>query len=64
MYLCYGMHTMLNVVADKEGEGACVLIRACAPMAGNLNIFSFKCMCDTCIDSAFVWHSEISRRLG
>ncbi|KAL5546852.1 hypothetical protein UlMin_006539 [Ulmus minor] len=27
VYLCYGLHTMLNVVADKEGNGAAVLIR-------------------------------------
>lgn len=35
MYLCYGLHTMLNVVADKEGVGAAVLIRSCAPISGN-----------------------------
>ncbi|KAK6149233.1 hypothetical protein DH2020_016758 [Rehmannia glutinosa] len=34
VYLCYGLHTMLNVVADKEGIGAAVLIRACAPVSG------------------------------
>lgn len=34
MYLCYGLHTMLNVVADKEGVGAAVLIRSCAPISG------------------------------
>ncbi|KAK4743328.1 hypothetical protein SAY87_001329 [Trapa incisa] len=34
VYLCYGLHTMLNVVADKEGAGAAVLIRACSPVAG------------------------------
>ncbi|KAF2289513.1 hypothetical protein GH714_036770 [Hevea brasiliensis] len=34
VYLCYGLHTMLNVVADKEGVGAAVLIRSCAPMSG------------------------------
>ncbi|KAL8128824.1 hypothetical protein V2J09_017979 [Rumex salicifolius] len=34
VYLCYGLHTMLNVVADKEGNGAAVLIRASAPVAG------------------------------
>lgn len=34
MYLCYGLHIMLNVVADKEGVGAAVLIRACAPVSG------------------------------
>ena len=36
VYLCYGLHTMLNVVADKEGVGAAVLIRACAPVSGKL----------------------------
>ncbi|XP_077236267.1 DNA-3-methyladenine glycosylase (MAG) [Tasmannia lanceolata] len=34
VYLCYGLHTMLNVVADKEGVGAAVLIRSCAPVNG------------------------------
>ncbi|WCJ34044.1 DNA-3-methyladenine glycosylase (MAG) [Euphorbia peplus] len=34
VYLCYGLHTMLNVVADKEGVGAAVLVRSCAPISG------------------------------
>ncbi|OIS97737.1 PREDICTED: DNA-3-methyladenine glycosylase [Nicotiana attenuata] len=34
VYLCYGLHMMLNVVADKEGVGAAVLIRSCAPISG------------------------------
>ncbi|KAL5554704.1 hypothetical protein UlMin_042105 [Ulmus minor] len=34
VYICYGLHTMLNVVDDKEGNGAAVLIRACAPISG------------------------------
>ncbi|XP_015872770.3 DNA-3-methyladenine glycosylase [Ziziphus jujuba] len=34
VYLCYGLHAMLNVVADKEGVGAAVLIRSCAPISG------------------------------
>ncbi|XP_074556825.1 DNA-3-methyladenine glycosylase-like [Curcuma longa] len=34
VYLCYGLHMMLNVVADKEGVGAAVLIRSCAPING------------------------------
>ncbi|TVU28754.1 hypothetical protein EJB05_20286, partial [Eragrostis curvula] len=34
VYLCYGLHMMLNVVADKEGVGAAVLIRSCAPVSG------------------------------
>lgn len=34
VYLCYGLHAMLNVVTDAEGEGAAVLIRGCEPVAG------------------------------
>ncbi|KAK7285464.1 hypothetical protein RJT34_20237 [Clitoria ternatea] len=34
VYLCYGLHMMLNIVADKEGAGAAVLIRSCAPISG------------------------------
>ncbi|KAH8976288.1 hypothetical protein BDL97_01G206000 [Sphagnum fallax] len=34
VYLCYGMHNMLNVVADKAGSGAAVLIRSCSPVVG------------------------------
>jgi DNA-3-methyladenine glycosylase len=34
VYLCYGIHHMLNIVTDGEGEGAAVLIRACEPVAG------------------------------
>ncbi|GAA0140224.1 DNA glycosylase [Lithospermum erythrorhizon] len=34
VYLCYGLHIMLNVVADKEGVGAAVLVRSCAPVRG------------------------------
>jgi len=34
VYLCYGLHQMLNIVTNEEGEGAAVLIRACAPLEG------------------------------
>ncbi|KAJ1281256.1 hypothetical protein BS78_04G293400 [Paspalum vaginatum] len=34
VYLCYGLHMMLNVVADMEGVGAAVLIRSCSPVSG------------------------------
>ena len=34
VYLCYGMHHMLNVVTNREGEGAAVLIRACELVSG------------------------------
>ena len=34
VYLCYGMHNMLNFVTDQPGQGAAVLIRACEPLRG------------------------------
>lgn len=34
VYLCYGMHHMLNLVTNAEGEGAAVLIRSVEPVAG------------------------------
>lgn len=35
VYLCYGIHQMLNLVTDQEGEGAAVLIRSCDAVAGH-----------------------------
>jgi DNA-3-methyladenine glycosylase len=35
VYLCYGMHNMLNLVTNREGEGAAVLIRACELVSGH-----------------------------
>lgn len=35
VYLCYGVHQMLNVVTNREGEAAAVLIRACEPVRGH-----------------------------
>lgn len=34
VYLSYGMHECLNLVAEPEGQPGCVLIRALEPLAG------------------------------
>lgn len=34
VYLCYGIHSMFNLVAEPEGTAAAVLIRALAPTRG------------------------------
>jgi DNA-3-methyladenine glycosylase len=34
VYVCYGLHAMLNLVTGREGEGAAVLVRAAEPLAG------------------------------
>jgi DNA-3-methyladenine glycosylase len=34
VYLCYGLHQMLNLVTDVEGRAAAVLIRSCEPVEG------------------------------
>jgi DNA-3-methyladenine glycosylase len=34
VYLCYGMHACMNIVAEPEGTAGCVLIRALEPLAG------------------------------
>ena len=36
VYLSYGIHSLLNAVAEPEGEAAAVLIRAIEPDAGSL----------------------------
>lgn len=34
VYISYGMHLMLNVVARPDGEGSAVLVRAARPLSG------------------------------
>jgi DNA-3-methyladenine glycosylase len=34
LYLCYGLHHMLNLVTGSEGQGAAVLVRAAEPLEG------------------------------
>jgi len=34
VYLCYGLHHMLNIVTGPAGHGAAVLVRSCEPVRG------------------------------
>lgn len=34
VYLCYGLHQMLNVVTGAQGQAQAVLVRACEPVRG------------------------------
>lgn len=34
VYLCYGIHQMMNVVADEAGAPSAVLLRALSPLSG------------------------------
>ncbi len=34
VYLCYGLHNMLNLVTGADGRAQAVLVRSCAPVAG------------------------------
>jgi DNA-3-methyladenine glycosylase len=34
MYLCYGLHRMLNVVTGAPGHCGAILVRACEPVEG------------------------------
>jgi DNA-3-methyladenine glycosylase len=34
VYLIYGMHECLNIVAEREGSAGCVLVRALEPLCG------------------------------
>ncbi len=34
VYLCYGIHSLLNLVTGENGQAQAVLVRACAPLQG------------------------------
>jgi len=34
VYLCYGIHNLLNLVTGEDGQAQALLVRACEPVAG------------------------------
>ena len=44
MYLCYGLHRMLNVVTGPHGHCGAILVRACEPVDGMDQILSRRRM--------------------
>lgn len=40
VYLCYGIHNMLNIAADRDGRPSAILIRACEPVEGLAEILA------------------------
>lgn len=49
VYFIYGMHECLNVVADRDGEPGCVLLRALQPLCGIAAMYERR-----------QWHGAIS----
>ncbi len=44
VYICYGMHPMMNVVTSLEGDAHAVLIRAIKPITGHDIMVQRRCM--------------------
>ena len=44
MYLCYGVHRMLNVVTGAPGHCGAILVRACEPLAGSETVLARRRM--------------------
>jgi len=49
VYFIYGVHECLNVVADRDGEPGCVLIRALEPLCGLAEMYRRR-----------KWHGAVS----
>lgn len=44
MYLCYGLHRMLNIVTGGAGACGAILVRACAPLEGHPTVLARRGM--------------------
>ena len=76
IYLCYGMHWLLNIVTGEENAPEAVLIRACVDAEGPAKLtkklgitgdFNRKCICDEelyIIDDGFSCEVITDKRVG
>jgi DNA-3-methyladenine glycosylase len=46
VYVSYGMHFCMNVVAGRDGEGSAVLLRAAEPLAGQARMAELRGLAD------------------
>jgi DNA-3-methyladenine glycosylase len=63
VYLCYGIHEMLNVVASLEGEPRAVLIRAIEPTTG-IDIMLLRKGMDTLKPNITAGPGSVAKALG
>ncbi len=64
VYLCYGLHTLLNLVTDRDGEAAAVLIRGAEPLRGLATIQARRGLATTDPRALLAGPGKVGQALG